>query len=310
VISVVVCTRNGARSLPKALAALTGQRIPTDSVELIVVDDHSSDASAEIAAAAGATIVTANGSGGLAAARNAGVEAASGTIVAFTDDDCEPEPDWLAELVRPFADSAVDGVAGSTVPSSDDQLVFRYLGLRNPLAPLPATLLKSRNPLYRLALYLRTNLGPPPQLTPGARLYSVAGANMAFRRRLLDGLGGFDAGIAFGGEEEDLCKRAHRHAPDAMFVYAPRAVVRHHYRRGARDTLRRASAYGRGNARQALADRGTWPIVYPFPLLVAGALALTALMNPRRAFPYLQLAQEVATMLGEMAELRTQVRSR
>ena len=56
-------------------------------------------------------------------------------------------------------------------------------------------------------------------------------------------------------------------------MYASAAEVRHHYRPGIKDTLRRARAYGRGNARQAATTPGVWPIVYPFPLLIAALVA-------------------------------------
>jgi glycosyltransferase involved in cell wall biosynthesis len=104
---------------------------------VVVVDDHSTDDSAELAAA-GAKVVrlTEVESGGLNAARNAGIRAASGDLVAFTDDNCEPEPTWLRELIEPMLDPTVDGVAGRTVPASDRDLVLRYLARRNPLAPL------------------------------------------------------------------------------------------------------------------------------------------------------------------------------
>ena len=337
-VSVVVCTHNGARMLPVALDALARQHPPAGGFEVVIVDDHSTDGSAELAAAAGAKVVrlTQEEDGGLAAARNAGIRAASGDLVAFTDDDCEPAPTWLRELIEPMRDPTVDGVAGRTVPASDCDLVLRYLARRNPLAPLPSVLLESRRPLFRLRTYLRDNLGPTRVLPAGAPLYSVVGANMAFRLSFLEALGGFDPAIKFGGEEEDLCRRAHERPGGALFVYAPAAEVRHHYRPGIKDTLRRARAYGRGNARQAATAPGVWPIVYPFPLLIA-ALASAVLTRPRLApvalalpwalypgwvadgarrrdpeallFAYLQLAQEAATMVGEVEYLIKATRS-
>jgi hypothetical protein len=211
--------------------------------------------------------------------------------------------------------------------------MFRYLALRNPLEPLPAALLRSSNPLFRLRRYLRAGLGPTPPLREGSLVYSVVGANMALRRAFVREMGGFDARIPFGGEEEDLCRRAHLRERGARFVYAPAARVRHHYRRGLRDSLRRARAYGRGNARQAIENADIWPIVFPFPVLMGGA-AIAAAVAERRALPavlalplalypgwtahaarhkdpesllfgYVQLAHEVATMTGEIDQYLT-----
>jgi hypothetical protein len=154
---------------------------------------------------------------------------------------------------------------------------------------------------------------------------------MAFRRSLLQRVGGFDPRISFGGEEEDLCRRAHRLDGGARFCYRAAARVRHHYRPGLADALRRSRAYGAGNARSALTDPDVMPIVYPFPLLwgaavvravrrgpvavaVAGAVmplalylrwpAYAARERSWRAlvFSHLQMAQEAATMVGEVQQ--------
>lgn len=332
-VSVVICSHNGERLLPGALDSIRRQSVPGDRYEVLVVDDGSTDRTAEIGAAAGARTIRLRPNRGIAAARNAGSAAASAPIVAFTDDDCEADPDWLRRLLEAFGDAHVEAVGGSVMPVGSDGLALRYLRALNPLTPLGAELLASNSPLYRLLLYLRrAALGHPP-MSAGDRLYSVVGANMAFRRELLERVGGFDEAFRFGGEEEDLCRRAHGLSPAARIVYAPEAVVAHRFPPQLRDTLRRARAYGRGNARTALKHPAVRPIVYPFPLLVAGILATGVLRRspgaavlaglvpaaayPRWAggarrrrslepllYPYLQLAQEAATMLGEVESYR------
>lgn len=337
-VSVVVCTHNGARSLPTVLGALARQDMNGLTYELVVVTDHCVDGCADIASAAGARVVDVVGPGGVGAARNAGIKESSGDIVAFTDDDCEPDSTWLTRLTAPFADDSIDAVAGLTVPASDRGLVFGYIAARNPLAPLPATLLDSRRPLSRLYNYLRVGQGPSERLPQGTSLLAGATANMAFRRRLLDVLGGFDSTITFGGEEEDLCRRAHEQLDGVRFVYQSDAVVRHHYRPGFRDSLRRARGYGRGNARAAMSSSAVSAIVYPFPLITLTAAVVAAPRGTKNrlmvsllppllycrwvgysarerklgplTFPYLQLAQEVATMVGEVEQLLASIRAR
>lgn len=325
-VSVVVCTHNGAEQLPNVLAALARQEIPCGAIEVLVVADHCSDDTVAVAERARVRIVEVTDGAGLAAARNTGIKHSSGEIIAFTDDDCEPAVDWVSQIVAAFDEEPADGVGGRTVPAATHGASLGYVAARNPLAPLPTVLLKS-GPLVRLWHYVRTGQGPSVELAAGSELYSVTGANMAFRRQVLEDVGGFDLRFTFGSEEEDLCRRVHLRRRGARFVYWPNAVVRHHYRDGTGDILRRARAYGRGNARSASAHSKVLPIIFPFPLLWLGTLLLSrqrirrllattllpwllyfrwplhALRTRERralAYPYIQLAQESATMLGEV----------
>lgn len=327
-ISVVMCSHNGARVLPEALASLRRQSLADDRFEVIVVDDGSRDATARIADAWGARVIRLSPNRGLAAARNAGVSAAGAEIVAFTDDDCQAEPGWLAALLQTFADPAVRGVSGHVVPGGPDGFMLRYLHWRNPLAPLEERLLKPNGLVHRLGLYLRGLVCGERSLGSGDRLFSVVGANMAFRRELIYELGGFDEAFRFGGEEEDLCRRVHGLPGGGCLAYQPSATVIHHFEPRLLDTLRRSRAYGRGNARAAIKHPDARPILYPFPVVALAAaavgvltrrpglarlgIALPVLSYPRwlaalrryrslepLGYPYVQLAQEFSTMLGE-----------
>ena len=331
-VSVIVCTHNGSRTLNLALDALAVQTIGRERMELIVVDDASTDDSGELARSVGARVVRREQSRGLASARNAGIAAAQGEILVFTDDDVEPEPDWLEELLTPFGDPAVEGVTGRTASGSEDSIVFRYLAARNPLRPLPATLLTTRSPLQRLMNYLRTETGPSPSIANGSRVYALVGANMAIRASLMDELGGFDPGFV-QSEDEDLSRRAQNlRGNNANFVYQDSAFVRHHYRPGLKDTLRRAKIYGEGNAHTSL-EKGVQPAIYPFPFAVVLVLAAAVVRRPRGVplavlaplaiywrwvafalarrnpepalYPYIQLLQEAWTMYGEARYLRS-----
>ena len=114
-VSIVVPTRNRQSALQRCLLALAAQR-GIGHLEIIVVDDGSTDAegvSAVVASQPLSRLVRADGSGP-AAARNAGAAAATGTYICFTDDDCEPEPDWAMKLVRSLQ-AGSDVVGGATV---------------------------------------------------------------------------------------------------------------------------------------------------------------------------------------------------
>jgi glycosyltransferase involved in cell wall biosynthesis len=332
-VSVVIPTHNGGATLSRTLEALAAQTLPALEYEVIVVDDGSHDDTAAIAERAGVRVVRLIPNHGVAIARNRGIEQARATVLAFTDDDCLPAPDWLERVLEAFADPTVDGIGGRVVPSADSSLVLRYIAVKNPLTPLFAELLVSNALRYRLGLYIRGLSGPPVEGDAGAGLFAVVGANMALRAELLSSIGGFDPEYHFGGEEEELCRRAHQRPGGARLVYWPSALVRHIFRPDLRDTLRRARAYGVGNARSAAKHAEVRMILFPFPVgiatlvlagvatrrarLLAAAAALPAVLyygwplralRERRAEPlayaYIQLAQEVATMTGELQGLR------
>ena len=97
--SVVIPTYNRIGTLRRTLAAATVQAFP--DYEIIVVDDESSDGTPEMVQRAFPSArLLRQTHGGRAAARNRGIEAATGDVIAFTDDDCLPPPDWLARLAN------------------------------------------------------------------------------------------------------------------------------------------------------------------------------------------------------------------
>ncbi|MGB9777726.1 MAG: glycosyltransferase [Anaerolineae bacterium] len=110
--SVIVPAYQAEGTIGLCVRALGAQTLPRDQYEIIVVDDGSTDRTASVARQAGADRVLTIPHGGPSAARNAGVEAARGEIVLFTDADCEPWPDWLERMTTPFGDPEVMGTKG------------------------------------------------------------------------------------------------------------------------------------------------------------------------------------------------------
>jgi glycosyltransferase involved in cell wall biosynthesis len=116
-ISVVVPTRNRPPALSRCLDGLAAQTL-ADRLEVIVVDDGSfaQDEVASIVALHPRARLILRGGGGPAAARNAGALAAHGAFLCFTDDDCEPQDDWVEQLVKRLQRGA-DAAAGTTLSS-------------------------------------------------------------------------------------------------------------------------------------------------------------------------------------------------
>lgn len=111
-VSVIVPAYNAASTIHDCLEALTSQALPGHNYEVIVVDDGSTDETREIAGRYDIHLIEQSHKGP-AAARNRGVMEAKGQIVLFTDADCEPTEDWIAEMIAPFEDTDVVGVKGA-----------------------------------------------------------------------------------------------------------------------------------------------------------------------------------------------------
>ena len=110
-ISVIIPAYNAGDTLGGCLAALEAQSLTRNQYEIIVVDDGSTDRTAEIARRYDVRLVR-QPNAGPAAARNRGAQAARGEILLFTDADCEPAPDWIERMLAPFRDPEVAGAKG------------------------------------------------------------------------------------------------------------------------------------------------------------------------------------------------------
>ena len=106
-ISVIVPAFNAANTITACVTALQRQNFD-QPYEIIVVDDGSADETAVLAQKAGAIVLHKN-RGRPAAARNAGIQAAQGDIICFTDADCTPKSNWLQEISKPFQKPDVAG---------------------------------------------------------------------------------------------------------------------------------------------------------------------------------------------------------
>ena len=270
VITVLVCTLNGAERLDKCLSAVRRQTLG-DRLQLVVVDDGSADNSSEVAAAYGAEVIRHPVNRGLAAARNTGIAAARSPLIATLDDDCEPDPEWAERLTDAFV-SGVVGVGGTASPAPGPGYLAGYLERNNPLAPLEIDLASDTGIAYRFGLYLLRNARPAP--SGNRAVHAFATANGAFSVEALNKLGGFDERFRSdeGGEDLDLCLRIDDEYGPGALRFEPTATLLHHFDTNPRAMLRRYRSYGRGAARLYRKRGDIPPTVFPFPLLIAGLL--------------------------------------
>jgi GT2 family glycosyltransferase len=217
-MSVVICTYNGAATLRGCLEAVLAQDYPR--YEVIVVSDGSSDGSAGIAAEYPGVTVVETPNRGLAAARNSGMEAAGGEIIAYTDDDAEPDPYWLGHLAQSFASGEHAAVGGPNVPPPDSTAVAQCV------ANAPG--------------------GPAHVLLADREAEHIPGCNMAIEKSALEAIGGFDPQFRAAGDDVDVCWRLLDSG--RRIAFNPGAVVLHHRRATVRGYLTQQQAYGRAEA--------------------------------------------------------------
>jgi GT2 family glycosyltransferase len=226
-VSVVVCTHNGQRTLEECLARLATLTYP--AYEVIVVNDGAAKACAEIARRYGVTLIETEHRG-LSHARNRGIEAARGEIVAFLDDDAYPDPDWLHYVAALLRANGHAGVGGPNIPPEDDGLVAECV------AAAPG--------------------GPIHVLVSDREAEHVPGCNMAFRKDVLEEVGCFDERFRVAGDDVDLCWRLQK--AGRTLGFSAGAVVMHRRRDSIRRYLRQQYGYGKA---EALLER-KWPSRY------------------------------------------------
>ncbi len=199
-VSVIVCSYNGAKTLAACLESLGKINYPT--YEVILVDDGSTDNTAEIAARFPNVRYIHQTNHGLSHARNTGAAAAKGEVFAYTDSDCMADPDWLYYLMN-------------TLLSGD------YAGVGGPNVSPPA-----RN--WIQACVAAAPGGPSHVLLTDVVAEHIPGCNMAFYRWAFEGVGGFDPEYHKAGDDVDFCWRLQQ--AGRVIAFSPTAIVWHHRR--------------------------------------------------------------------------------
>ncbi|OUL34514.1 glycosyltransferase [Nostoc sp. 106C] len=224
-VSVVVPIYNGEIDLPDLISCLLSQTYPKDRVEYLLVDNNSSDRTLTFLKTAAElsplTIhpLSENQIQSSYAARNTGIRSATGEIIAFTDADCRPQPQWLESLIQPFINLDVVIVVGEITALPGKSILEQH-------ADRQETLSQKHTLSHHFCAYGQT-------------------ANLAIRRLALEKVGLFRPYLTTGGDA-DICWRILM-AKIGKLEFAPNAVVQHRHRTTLKELQSQWRRYGRSN---------------------------------------------------------------
>ncbi|NET01728.1 MAG: glycosyltransferase [Sphaerospermopsis sp. SIO1G2] len=223
-VSVVIPIYNGETDLPDLLDCLLLQTYPQDKVEYLLVDNNSSDRTFSILQTATEKFsnllpLTENNIQSSYAARNAGIKGANGEIIAFTDADCRPQPQWLNKLIQPFVNPEVAIVAGEITALPGNSLLEKF-------ADKQETLSQKHTLANKFCPYGQT-------------------ANLAIRRNIFNISGLFRPYLTTGGDA-DICWRILKQNLGKL-EFAPDAIVEHRHRLTITELASQWRRYGRSN---------------------------------------------------------------
>jgi GT2 family glycosyltransferase len=219
-VSVILPVLNAADEIGRAVESLLALDWPAERLQILVVDNGSTDGTAEVARRYPVTVLSETEVRSSYAARNRGQAQASGEWLAFTDSDCAVSPDWLRRLLLPAPAAVVGAVAGEVLA----------LELTTPVQRLV-----EQFGIMKHAVTL-----------PHKSLPCFSTANVAVRRELLAQLGGFRADVRYFADME-LSWRLQIEAGRTI-LFRPQAVIRHRHRRTWGALWRQGVQHGRGTA--------------------------------------------------------------
>lgn len=257
---------------------------PPENREIVVVDNGSTDRTAEIVKQFPVRYVWEE-KRGVATARNKGIEVSRGPIVAFTDADCLVITGWLQELLEGFEDDGVGIVAGEVVPYPPKTPVERYIAMCRPL-----------HQVWDVSY-------------PGFPWFATA--SLALRREVFNEIGLFDPRFNVAAENIDFGWRFFQ-SKKFRLIYRPKALVFHRLRGTARALFNQRKGYGYGQAvlrrKYPKAIHWSWQkelkayADLSWTALALGKEAVDSVLNREKtqafAFRYLDLVRKSAERIG------------
>ena len=272
-VTIVIPAYERQDATVATIASLRELDYPADALEILVVDDAS-----PVPLDVGATrVLHLARNGGPAAARNAGLAAATTELVAFVDNDCTVSHDWLGILVGALEEPGVDIAGGRALAPRSGGILAGYEAARSPL---DMGKVRGRVGLGKLVPYVPTT-------------------NLLVRRSAATALDGFRSGMHLG-EDVDFVWRAQK---ASKIVYEPAATVVHHHREQLGAMLRRRAEYATSEALLArLHPESRRTVLLPVTVLFAlGACQWSRFATLPALVAILLIAQEI---IAKRAKLR------
>ena len=226
-VDVVIAARNEARFLGQCLESLAAQSYPAELVRIILVDDGSTDATAEIARSHGVTVVPGKKKGP-GAARNTGMAQGNAELVVFIDAHCQADPDWLRLLAERFSSEGIGGCQAAIEHRASSKKIQRYIETSGAFTP---------------ERIVEATISGKKHLFP----WILSGCSM-YRRRAVEQAGGFNENLP-SCEDVDLSWRVLLLGYE--LTHEPRAACIHFDANSWHRFLRKNYTYGRGAAQLA-----------------------------------------------------------
>lgn len=217
-VSIVIACYNGARTLQSCLDSLT--RLSYPDYEVIIVDDGSTDITAQVASLYKSFRLIRQDHQGLSVARNTGIAASQGEIIGFTDADCQADEDWLYYVVGDLLKGSFVGVGGHNFLPPDDSAVA--------------------------AAVMASPGGPAHVMLTDRVAEHIPGCNMAFYKWALEEVACFDSIFHRAGDDVDICWKLQQRG--FRIGFSPAGFVWHHRRSTVRAYLSQQSGYGEAEA--------------------------------------------------------------
>lgn len=214
-VSIIICTYNGGENIVESIKSIVHQIYPGDGYEILVVDDGSTDNTEDIVQ----KIMEDSqcdlkyfkqANHGLSAARNFGIEKSDGDIIAFVDDDCIADKDWLKNLAEAYTSEDIVAVGGKVISILDTTPPKFFAGKVNDGTGFFGDFDRGE---HRKAVDW------------------IIGCNMSFKRSVFEKFGLFDTAIGrkknlpLSYEEVDICNRISK--ADYKILYEPKARIYH-----------------------------------------------------------------------------------